>query len=75
MESKGFSLIYVIINCIPIPIMLKATSSESLIIPIVLQKTEPIKTIFKQVNLYFSDNLQQRGLWFMKDSTKLILSE
>jgi hypothetical protein len=55
--------------------MLKATSSESLIIPIVLQKTEPIKTIFKQVNLYFSDNLQQRGLWFMKDSTKLILSE
>ena len=55
--------------------MLKATSSNSMIIPIVIQKTDPIKNIFKQINLYFNDNLQQRGLYYMKDSTKLILSE
>jgi hypothetical protein len=55
--------------------MLKATCTKSLIIPIVIQKTEPIKSILKQINLYFSDNLQQRGLYFMKDSTKIILSE
>ena len=75
MEKNGFRVIYVIINCIPVPIMLKATNSDSLIIPIVIEKSEPIKSIFKKINLYFSDNLQQRGLYFMKDSTKLILSD
>ena len=57
LEKNDFKLIYAIVNCIPIPIMLKATCTESLIIPIIIQKTEPIKSIFKQINLYFSDNL------------------
>ena len=46
-------LFYVIVQCIPIPLIKKFTSSKSIIIPIVLPKRAPLKQIYKCVNKYF----------------------
>lgn len=68
-------IIYVIIQCIPIPILLKTTNSRSLIIPISIDQRDPVKNLFKLINAYFQASLEQRGLTTWKNSTKLILSE
>ncbi len=34
-----------------------------------------MKQVYRALNQYFQDNLDQRGLFYIKKSTKLILSE
>jgi hypothetical protein len=45
-------LLYVIIHCIPIPILLKASLSNCLIIPQNMKLTDPVKALFKHLTLY-----------------------
>ena len=45
-------LLYVIIHCIPIPILLKASLSNCLIIPVNMKLTDPVKALFKHLTLY-----------------------
>ena len=74
-KSHGNRVFYVIIHCIPIPILLKATQSESLIMPISIPLSSPLKDIFGMINQYFDETLDQMGLYFIKNSSKLILSD
>ena len=73
--APDIRLFYVIIQCIPIPLMMKFTSSNSIIVPVVLKKQAPLKQLYKSMNSYLKDAIEDRGLDRMKHSTKLILSE
>lgn len=55
--------------------MMKFTSSNSIIVPVVLKKQAPLKQLYKSMNSYLKDAIEDRGLDRMKHSTKLILSE
>ena len=68
-------LFYVIVQCIPIPLMKRFTSSSSIIVPIILRKQQPLKQIYKSMNGYLKQAIEDRGFSKMKNSTKLILSE
>ena len=57
MKAKGKRVIYVIAQCIPIPILEKATVSESLIIPLPMSGDLQVKCVFKAMNSYFQENL------------------
>ena len=68
-------LFYVIVQCIPIPLMKRFTSSNSIIVPVILHRQQPLKQIYKSMNGYLKHAIEDRGLSQMKHSTKLILSE
>lgn len=68
-------LFYVIVQCIPIPLMKRFTSSKSIIVPVILNRQQPLKQIYKSVNGYLKHAIEDQGLNKMKHSTKLILSE
>lgn len=68
-------LLYVIVQCIPIPLMRRFTKSDSIIVPILLKKQQTLKQVYKSVNTYLRDAIEERGLHSMRNSTKLILSE
>ena len=68
-------LLYVIVQCVPIPFMKRLTKSDSIIVPIVLKKDQTLKHIYKSVNGFMKEAIEDRGLHSMKNSTKLILSE
>lgn len=68
-------LFYVIVQCIPIPLMKRFTSSNSIIVPVVLKKQQQLKQIYKSMNGYLQHAIEDRGLYQMKNSTKLVLSE
>ena len=74
-KREDRKLLLIIIQSIPIPILLRATSSESLIIPFVVEANSSLKDLFKVVNKYFKDNLDSRGLYFIKSNSKLIVSD
>jgi len=75
LKEDGKRVLFAVIHCIPIPILRKATMSESLIIPVALDGNLRVKQVYRALNSYFQDNLDQRGLFFIKNSTKLILSD
>ena len=75
MVHQNERIIYVIPQCIPIPITLKTTNSRSLIIPISIDQREPIKNLYKHINKYFQETFDKRGLEAWKNSSKLIMSE
>ena len=68
-------LLYVIVQCVPIPLMKKITKSSSIIVPVLLKKQQNLKQIYRSVNGYMKEAIEDRGLHQMKNSTKLILSE
>ena len=47
-----------IIQCIPIPLIVKFTSSSSLIIPILLPGNVEVRGIYRELNAYIQNALQ-----------------
>ena len=68
-------MFYVIVQCIPIPLMKRFTNSNSIIVPVILNKQQPLKQIYKSMNGYLKHAIEERGHDRIKHSTKLILSE
>ena len=68
-------LMYVIVQCVPILIMLKASISNCLIVPMKMNNNDPLKCLLKQLTAYLRDSLSRQGQHQMAQSTKLILSE
>ena len=64
-----------VIQCIPIPLIVKFTSSSSLIIPILLPGNVEVRRIYRELNTYIQNALDDQGLHSMKKSTKLRLSD
>ena len=52
-ESDHTRIVYIIVHCIPIPVLLKATASETMIIALSLPRKDPISSVFKKLTKYF----------------------
>jgi len=52
-ESDDTRIVYIIVHCIPIPVLLKATASETMIIALSLPRKDPISSVFKKLTNYF----------------------
>jgi len=55
--------------------LLKANPNERIVIPLAIDINEPVKSLFKHLTKYFRENLEREGFHYIKNSTKLNLSE
>jgi F0F1-type ATP synthase membrane subunit b/b' len=65
----------VIIQCIPLPVLLKASSNRRAVISLSVDKNEKLKGLLKLLTAKIQENLNDEGLEYIKNSTKLVLSE
>ena len=74
MESNE-TLLFVIIQCIPVPIMLKITRLKSILIPIVVKRNITVKAFFKQLTEHVRREMELKGLEQMMANSKLIIND
>jgi hypothetical protein len=72
---KNQRILYVIVQCFPISLIVRASQSRSLIIPLVLHNDALVKDVYQKLYDYFDTRLDAKGLYFIKNSSKLILSD
>lgn len=67
--------IYIVLHCIPIPLIKKINPSGKVLISLNVDKDLTIKSLFKVVTEYLKYNLEFNGYNYMKSSSKMIISE
>lgn len=45
-------LFYVIVQCLPIPLIKRLTKTDSIIVPIIMKKQQTLKQLYKNVNTF-----------------------
>jgi len=73
--GHGSRVVYIVIHCIPIPVLLRTTQSQKMIVALTLGQKEPINAVFKEISKYFQYTLEFNGFRHMKMQSKFKFSE
>lgn len=74
-RSENHRVMHVILQCIPIPVLLKINPNGRTVISLSIQKNVTMKSMYKIISEYLQTNLEIQGYQYMMKSSKMMISD